>query len=109
MTKLRKRTWEYLHPPVVATPPPATVEPRTVPVDPPVELDDELHVTRKVHKSGQIMVDRQTIYVGVQYCGEIVTVLLEDDWFRVLFMGRPIMATPRQHRSGARTIYGTAG
>ncbi|MEW2292864.1 sigma-70 family RNA polymerase sigma factor [Streptomyces sp. NPDC006743] len=109
MTKLRERTWEYLHPPVVATPPPAIVEPRTVPVDPPVELDDELHVTRKVHKSGQIMVDRQTIDVGMRYCGATVTVLLEDEWFRVLFEGRPIAATPRRHRPGSRTIYGTAG
>ncbi|MFF8945709.1 RNA polymerase sigma factor RpoD/SigA [Streptomyces sp. NPDC014864] len=109
MTKLRERTWEYLHPPVVATPPTAIVEPRTVPVDPPVELDDELHVTRKVHKSGQIMVDRQTIDVGMRYCGATVTVLLEDEWFRVLFEGRPIAATPRRHRPGSRTIYGTAG
>ncbi|MFJ6859047.1 sigma-70 family RNA polymerase sigma factor [Streptomyces werraensis] len=114
MSKLRAHTWRYLSPPVVVppapvvTPPRPAVEPHAVPVDPPVDLTDELHVTRKVHNSGQIMVDRQTIHVGVQYCGEIVTVLLEDEWFRVLFKGRPIAATPRQHRSGASRIYGLA-
>jgi hypothetical protein len=55
------------------------------------------------------MVDRQTIDVGVRYCGETVTVLLEDEWFRVLFEGRPIAATPRRYRPGAPTIYGIAG
>lgn len=108
VSELHTQIWKYLHPPAV-TPPTPVAEPHTVSIDPPVDLTDELHVTRKVHNSGQIMVDRQTIYVGVQYCGEIVTVLLEDEWFRVVFMGRPIMATPRQRRSGARTIYGTAG
>nr|WP_282549676.1 sigma-70 family RNA polymerase sigma factor [Streptomyces rochei] len=114
MSKLRAHTWRYLSPPIVVppspvvTPPRPAVEPPAVPVDPPVDLTDELHVTRKVHHSGQIMVDRQTIHVGVQYCGEIVTVLLEDEWFRVLFEGRPIAATPRQHRSGASRIYGLA-
>lgn len=114
MSKLCAHTRRYLSPPVVVppypvvTPPRPAVEPHAAPVDPPVDLTDELHVTRKVHHSGQIMVDRQTIHVGVQYCGEIVTVLLEDEWFRVLFEGRPIAATPRQHRSGASRIYGLA-
>ncbi|GEB59116.1 sigma-70 family RNA polymerase sigma factor [Streptomyces gardneri] len=106
MSKLRGRTLEYLHPPVV-TPPPLHVEPcTTVSADPPLDLADELHVTRKVHHTGRILVDRQTIDVGVQYRGKTVTVLLEDDWFRVLFEGRPIAASPRRHLPRSRRTYG---
>jgi RNA polymerase sigma factor (sigma-70 family) len=108
MTKLRERIREHLHPPVT-TPPPPVAEPCTAPAESPVDLAGRLHVTRKVHGSGQVMVDRQTIDVGVRYCGETVTVLLEDEWFRVLFEGRPIAATPRRYRPGAPTIYGIAG
>ncbi|MFF3933645.1 sigma-70 family RNA polymerase sigma factor [Streptomyces hirsutus] len=115
MSKLRTHTWRHLQPPVVSppppvvTPPPPVVEPRTAPVDPPVDLADELYVTRKVNHSGQIRVDRQTIFAGVQYAGEIVTVLLEDEWFRVLFEGRPVAATPRRPRPGASNIYDIIG
>ncbi|WP_346171532.1 sigma factor-like helix-turn-helix DNA-binding protein [Streptomyces roseofulvus] len=113
MSKLRHRVLEHLHPPIV-TPPLPDVEPpavtaRTGPVDSPVDLADELHVTRKVHNNGQIRVDRQIIDVGMQYCGENVTVLLEDEWFRVLFKGHPIAATPRRPRTATRKIYDTAG
>ncbi len=110
MEKLRELIHEYQNPqrPLLSSPPVA--EPcTTAPTEPSVDLADELHVTRKVHYSGQIRVDRQTIYVGVQYAGEIVTVLLEDEWFRVLFRGRPIAVTPRQHRPGAGDIHGTVG
>ncbi|MFF5955238.1 sigma-70 family RNA polymerase sigma factor [Streptomyces luteogriseus] len=105
MSKLRGRALEHLSPPVAAPSPPI-IEPSALSVDPPVDLADELHVTRKVHNSGQIMVDRQTIEVGVQYSGETVTVLLEDEWFRVLLGRRPIGASPRRHRPGSGKIYG---
>ncbi|MCM1973075.1 sigma-70 family RNA polymerase sigma factor [Streptomyces sp. G1] len=75
------------------TPPPA---PSPSPDEPP-DLADELCVTRKVHHNGRIQVDYQTIDVGMRYIGERVTVLLEEDWFRVLFEGRPIAAAPRRH------------
>ncbi|WP_345961549.1 sigma-70 family RNA polymerase sigma factor [Streptomyces sp. BRB040] len=111
MSKLRTHTWRYLQPPLLnppsraVTPPPPTAEPHTAPVDPPVDLADELYVTRKVNHAGQIRVDQQTIFAGVQYAGEIVTVLLEDEWFRVLFGGHPVAATPRQNRPGASSIH----
>ncbi|MEV5801773.1 hypothetical protein [Streptomyces collinus] len=56
---------------------------------------------------GQIMVDRQMIGALVKFRGEIVTVLLEDKWFRVLHEGRQIAVTPRRHRTGDGKSHGT--
>ncbi|MGW3314362.1 hypothetical protein [Streptomyces fungicidicus] len=47
---------------------------------------------------GQIRVDGQTISTLAEFSGKIVTVLLEDRWFRVLHEGREITAAPRRHR-----------
>ncbi len=55
------------------------------------------------------MVARQTINVGVPFSGQSVTVLLEDDWFRVLHEGRQIAAAPRRHLNGNSKIYGAPG
>jgi RNA polymerase sigma factor (sigma-70 family) len=116
MAILRERLAEHLRlppPPSPTTSPAPAPEPPRSKVDPapapPVDLTGKLHVTRKVHHTGQIMVDRQTIYVGIQYIGEIVTVLIEDEWFRVLLEGHPVAAVPRRHRPGSPFIYGLAG
>ncbi|SBT94811.1 RNA polymerase sigma factor, sigma-70 family [Streptomyces sp. DI166] len=108
MSKLRERTLRHTHThaPAPAPAPKPKETPRPEPTPPPApspspdeppDLADELCVTRKVHHNGRIQVDYQTIDVGMRYIGERVTVLLEEDWFRVLFEGRPIAAAPRRH------------
>ncbi|MET8571026.1 hypothetical protein [Streptomyces sp. NPDC004783] len=59
---------------------------------------DPPHTHRKVNFMGQIRVDGQTIGTLAEFSGKIVTVLLEERWFRVLHEGREIAATPRRHR-----------
>ncbi|MFI5571503.1 hypothetical protein ACIA6T_30015 [Streptomyces sp. NPDC051740] len=59
---------------------------------------DPPHTHRKVNFMGQIRVDGQTIGTLAELSGKIVTVLLEDRWFRVLHEGREIAVTPRRHR-----------
>ncbi len=76
---------------------------------PAVALLSAPSVRRRVRASGQIMVARQTINVGVPFSGQSVTVLLEDDWFRVLHEGRQIAAAPRRHLNGNSKIYGAPG
>ncbi len=104
MSKLRERTLRHTHTHAPAPKPKETPRPERTPPpapspspDEPPDLADELCVTRKVHHNGRIQVDYQTIDVGMRYIGERVTVLLEEDWFRVLFEGRPIAAAPRRH------------
>ncbi len=104
MSKLRERTLRHTHTHAPAPKPKETPRPEPTPPpapspspDEPPDLADELCVTRKVHHNGRIQVDYQTIDVGMRYIGERVTVLLEEDWFRVLFEGRPIAAAPRRH------------
>ncbi|MFG2744043.1 sigma-70 family RNA polymerase sigma factor [Streptomyces chartreusis] len=91
----------HQNPPVVAeSPPPDLPEP------PPSSCTDIPRVHRKVHATGQIMVARQTISVGTQFAGKEVTVVLEDEWFRVLYEGHQIAASLRRHRTGVGKIYG---
>jgi RNA polymerase primary sigma factor len=63
-------------------------------------------VRRKVYPPGYIVVGHQTIHVGTQLCGQIVTVLLEDDWFRLLHEGRQIATATRRYLNGHGKIYG---
>ncbi|MER6179773.1 sigma-70 family RNA polymerase sigma factor [Streptomyces sp. NPDC001652] len=63
-------------------------------------------VHRTVYQPGIIVVGYQTIHVGTQWCSKSVTVLIEDDWFRVVDEGRQITAVPRRHLMGSRQIYG---
>ncbi|MGW3683116.1 hypothetical protein [Streptomyces prasinus] len=56
---------------------------------------------------GQIMVARQMINALTEFRGEIVTVLLEDKWFRVLHEGRQVAVTPRRHRIGVDRGFST--
>ncbi|CAL9649902.1 hypothetical protein SUDANB15_06568 [Streptomyces sp. enrichment culture] len=53
------------------------------------------------------MVDRQLINALIKFRGKIVTVLLEDKWFRVLHQGHQIAATPRRYRTGDGKNHGT--
>ncbi len=67
---------------------------------------DPPHTHRKVNFMGQIRVDGQTIGTLAEFSGKIVTVLLEDRWFRVLHEGREIAAVPRRHRIEVGTYHG---
>ncbi|MBD9730590.1 sigma-70 family RNA polymerase sigma factor [Streptomyces sp. H28] len=65
-----------------------------------------LRARRKVYPPGIVVVGHQTIHVGGQWCRKMVTVLIEDDWFRVVDGGHQIAAAPRRHLVEARQIYG---
>ncbi|MFI6358300.1 sigma-70 family RNA polymerase sigma factor [Streptomyces sp. NPDC050743] len=105
--KLRDAIMEYQNPPIVAQPALATTSRAASPCPAAGPLDVP-SVRRKVHASGHIMVARQTIKVGAAFSGEHVTVLLEDDCFRVLHEGRQIATVRRRHHTGIGKIYGTS-
>lgn len=65
-----------------------------------------LRARRKVYPPGIIVVGHQTIPVNAQWCRKTVTVLIEDDWFRVVDKGHQIAAAPRRHLTGSYQIYG---
>ncbi|MFK4100422.1 RNA polymerase sigma factor RpoD/SigA [Streptomyces sp. NPDC019531] len=65
-------------------------------------------VRRKVYPPGIIVVGHQTIHVSAAWCRKTVTVLIEDDWVRVVDGGHQIAAAPRLHLTGSHQIYGIA-
>ncbi|WP_435614517.1 sigma-70 family RNA polymerase sigma factor [Streptomyces coelicoflavus] len=65
-----------------------------------------LRTRRKVYPPGIVVVGHQTIHVGGQWCRKMVTILIEDDWFRVVDGGHQIAAAPRRHLVESRRIYG---
>ncbi|WP_307782781.1 MULTISPECIES: sigma-70 family RNA polymerase sigma factor [unclassified Streptomyces] len=73
---------------------------------PPTEFpSDAPCVRRKVYQPGIIVVGHQTIHVGLQWHAKTVTVLVTDEWFRVLHDGREI-TTVRRRRTGVGRIHG---
>ncbi|PPS73431.1 MULTISPECIES: sigma-70 family RNA polymerase sigma factor [Streptomyces] len=65
-------------------------------------------VNRKVYPPGIIVVGHQTIHINAQWCRKTVTVLIEDDWFRVVDGGHQIAAVPRLHLTGSGPIHGSS-
>ena len=57
-----------------------------------------IHVERKVPADGVIMVARQRLRVGRTYAGELVTVHVEDTYFRVTLNGADLVIHPRQNQ-----------
>ncbi|MFD4586591.1 RNA polymerase sigma factor RpoD/SigA [Streptomyces sp. NPDC058434] len=83
---------------------------RAVPSDvdgPPAEFASDVpRVRRRVYgPGGFIVVGHQTIHVGLQWLAKSVTVLVADEWFRVLHDGREI-TTVRRRRTGVGKIHG---
>ncbi|MER5430491.1 sigma-70 family RNA polymerase sigma factor [Streptomyces sp. NPDC002588] len=73
---------------------------------PPTEFaSDAPCVRRKVYQPGIIVVGHQTIHVGLQWHAKTVTVLVADEWFRVVHDGREI-TTVRRQRTGVGKIHG---
>lgn len=73
---------------------------------PPTEFaSDAPCVHRKVYQPGIIVVGHQTIHVGLQWHAKTVTVLVADEWFRVVHDGREI-TTVRRQRTGVGKIHG---
>ncbi|EGX58540.1 hypothetical protein SZN_17282 [Streptomyces zinciresistens K42] len=73
---------------------------------PPAEFaSDAPCVRRKVYRPGIIVVGHQTIHVGLQWHAKTVTVLVADEWFRVVHDGREI-TTVRRRRTGVDKIHG---
>ncbi|MGX1311031.1 RNA polymerase primary sigma factor [Streptomyces calvus] len=83
---------------------------RAVPSDvdgPPAEFASDVpRVRRRVYgPGGFIVVGHQTIHVGLQWHAKTVTVLVADEWFRVVHDGREI-TTVRRHRTGVDKVHG---
>ncbi|KNB49343.1 IS481 family transposase [Streptomyces caatingaensis] len=57
-----------------------------------------IHVERKVPTDGVIMVARQRLRVGRTYAGEIVTVHVEDTYFRITLNGADLSLHPRKEQ-----------
>jgi hypothetical protein len=74
---------------------------------PPAEFASDVpHVRRRVYgPGGFIVVGHQTIHVGLQWHAKTVTVLVADEWFRVVHDGREI-TTVRRRRTGVDKIHG---
>ncbi|MFE1819423.1 RNA polymerase sigma factor RpoD/SigA [Streptomyces anulatus] len=73
---------------------------------PPVEFAPNVPcVRRKVYRPGIIVVGHQTIHVGLQWHARAVTVLVADEWLRVVYDGREI-TTVRRRRTGVGKIHG---
>ncbi|MEY9969600.1 transposase InsO family protein [Streptacidiphilus sp. MAP12-16] len=57
-----------------------------------------IHVERKVPADGVIMVARQRLRIGRTYAGELVTVHVEDTYFRVTLNGADLVVHPRKNQ-----------
>jgi RNA polymerase sigma factor (sigma-70 family) len=67
---------------------------------------DVPRVRRRVYRPGGfIVVGHQTIHLGLQWHAKTVTVLVADEWFRVVHDGREI-TTVRRHSTGVDKIHG---
>ncbi|MFF3159058.1 IS481 family transposase [Streptomyces sp. NPDC057910] len=62
----------------------------------PAPVAGAVHVERKVPADGVIMVARQRLRVGRTYAGEIVTVHVEDTYFRITLNGADLTLHPRK-------------
>lgn len=66
-----------------------------------------LRAIRKVHASGNIMVAKQNIKLGVRYRGQTVTVVIEDTHFRILLGEEEIAVRPRRNLKPITRFYVT--
>jgi hypothetical protein len=57
-----------------------------------------IRVERKVPVDGVIMVARQRLRVGRTYAGEIVTIHVEDTYFRITLNGADLALHPRKNQ-----------
>lgn len=64
----------------------------------PAPVAGAVHVERKVPADGVIMVARQRLRVGRTYAGEIVTVHVEDTYFRITLNGADLALHPRKNQ-----------
>ncbi|MFE6284253.1 RNA polymerase sigma factor RpoD/SigA [Streptomyces sp. NPDC057877] len=106
LTKLRERIDEYrsIHA-ARAVSEPSRATPGDVDGPPAEFASDAPCVRRTVYQPGIIVVGHQTIHVGLQWHAKTVTVLVADEWFRVMHDGR-VITTVRRHRAGVRKIHG---
>ncbi|MEV0964494.1 sigma-70 family RNA polymerase sigma factor [Streptomyces sp. NPDC049910] len=106
LTKLREQIDENRIRPARAVREPSRAVPRDV-AGPPAEFTSDVpRVRRRVYRPGGfIVVGHQTIHLGLQWHAKSVTVLVADEWFRVVHDGREI-TTVRRRRTGVGTIHG---
>jgi len=64
----------------------------------PPSVAGAIHVERKVPTDGVIMVARQWLRVGRSYAGEIVTVHVEDTYFRITRNGADLSLHARKEQ-----------
>ncbi|MFD7079954.1 hypothetical protein [Streptomyces sp. NPDC059918] len=71
---------------------------RAVTSEVPAPAAGAVHVERKVPADGDIMVARQRLRGGRTYAGVIVTVHVEDTYFRITFNGADLSLHPRKNQ-----------
>ncbi|MEV4450870.1 integrase core domain-containing protein [Streptomyces mirabilis] len=71
---------------------------RAVTSELPAPAAGAVHVERMVPADGVIMVARQRLRVGRTYAGEIVTVHVEDTYFRITLNGADLSLHPRKNQ-----------
>ncbi|MFF2852081.1 hypothetical protein ACFVT5_38015 [Streptomyces sp. NPDC058001] len=71
---------------------------RAVTSELPAPADGAVHAERKVPADGVIMIARQRLRVGRTHAGEIVTVHVEDTYFRITLNGADLSLHPRKNQ-----------
>ncbi|MGW6137370.1 sigma factor-like helix-turn-helix DNA-binding protein [Streptomyces sp. NPDC055140] len=91
--------------------PSAAHQPTLPPVDGPVPgttpgSPRPVTVRRTVHGTGQIMVESQSIDLGPAFRGKIVSVVVDDELYRVILDGRQVTTARRHPSLAGRRVYG---
>lgn len=81
----------------------------TTPLPPPPLPAGSLRALRKVHENGQVNIARQGIQVGRRHRGKIVTVIVEDTFFRVLHHDEELVVRPRESLAPITRFHITGG
>jgi transposase-like protein len=65
--------------------------------DAPAQPTGAMRVQRRVSDNGRIMVTRQRLKLGKRNAGKLVTVIIEDTYFRIIYEGEEIAVKQRRH------------
>ncbi|MFF8828016.1 RNA polymerase sigma factor RpoD/SigA [Streptomyces sp. NPDC015131] len=106
LTKLREQIDVYRIRAARTVREPSRAVPCDAPGSPTEFASDAPCVHRRVYgPGGFIVVGHQRIHMGMQWHARTVTVLVADEWFRVVYDGREI-TTVRRQRTGVDKIHG---
>ncbi|WP_326726383.1 hypothetical protein [Streptomyces phaeochromogenes] len=75
------------------------------PLPPPPLPAGAIRAQRKVHASGRFMINGQFIKLGPRHAGKIVTVVIEDTYYRILHGEDELAVRPRKHLGPITRLY----